>query len=76
MVFEIYEEEGEEVTKLRLMYTSHGKIYLAAVDDEGEPLRDGAIASILPDGTLRLYRSIKYDLGFQLDREGRIKIEK
>ena len=82
MKLEIYKEKEEETVKeekplkIRLIRSEWGSIFIAAVDDDGKPLRDGVIASILSNGTLRLFWFVNPKLGFQLNKHGRIIVEK
>ena len=74
MKFEIYEEGKEEVTKIRLIRSEWGSVYVAAVDDDGKPLDGGHIVCLTEDGELSLCRGVDSKLGFQVDEKNRIKI--
>ena len=78
MKFGIYKEETEEEKplKIRLIRSEQGAIRIVVVDDEGDPLEGGHIASIVERGTLLVWENVDPKLGFQLDEDGRILIEK
>ena len=77
MKLEIYEEqevEKDETIRLTLI-ESMGSIDLIIVNREGQRLRDAAILTINDDGTMKRLQNLSQSHGFQLDEEGRIKME-
>ena len=70
---EIYNEPMEdEVLRVNLVYDSDG-VKLVAVDQNGEPQKDGSICRITNDGKVFYYSGISEDLGLSLDEDGRIQ---
>ncbi len=77
MKLEIYDgatPEPETVVTLRLQKES-GSIWLIAVDERGVMVRGGNILRIKSDGSIYRVRGIDPDIGFDLDAEGRVKID-
>lgn len=75
MKFKIYgEKEAEKVVTLKLIPDEAEGVDICAVDEKGDVLRKGYIATFKPDGTLTLHSCINPDIGLALDDKGRIKI--
>jgi len=51
---------------------SQGHLELTVVNAFGMPVPNGSILRIRPDGYLQRYTEVNKELGFQLDRQGRV----
>ncbi len=67
-------EKVEEPVRLRLI-KSHGQIQVVAVDREGKPVPQGYLLSFASDGKLRRHSLVSTELGFDLGRGDKIKIQ-
>lgn len=61
---------------LRLFMGAHGGVYLAVVNEDGEPVAGGYLL-VVDNDTMRVKRcdKVERELGFDLDEKGRIKFE-
>ncbi len=79
MKLEIYDDttpETEKVVTLRLQrFCGDGPIWLSAVDERGVTVGGGNILRIKPDGSIKRCRGVEPDIGFDLDVQGRVKID-
>ena len=79
MKLEIYkpkeDKDKDKVVRLELRENHYGDIILQCVDEDGGRIFSGNLLSIDKD-TLKITRlhSVNQDLGFDLDKEGRVKI--
>lgn len=77
MKLEIYSEQlkmSERITRLRLE-KSGDEISIVAVRENGSYIDSGHLMRFFPGGQIRLFQHVNPDLGFDLDEEGRIKIQ-
>ena len=78
MKFKIWQEQGkepaDEPVMLRLVPTSGG-MQVQVVDEYGERVIAGSLVTFWDDGTLTISSSVNPELGFKLDKAGRIKLE-
>lgn len=78
MRLEVFEEtQPDAVVRLKLKKDEDGddsSVYVVAVDGNGSELVDGYLLSFDADGTISLFVGVNDALGFQLDREGRIRL--
>jgi len=73
----IYDEAKivERPVILRLSrFVCSGAVELKAVNERGERLIRGDILVILPNGTIKMAEQVDPDLGFQLDKDGKVKL--
>ncbi len=79
MRLEIYDDTTPEpvtVVTLRLQrYCGDGPIWLIAVDERGVMVRGGNIRRIKSDGSIYRCRGVEPAFGFDLDAQGRLKID-
>ncbi len=66
--------EPEKAATLRLQKES-GSIWLIAVDERGVMVGGGNILRIKSDGSIYRCRGVDPDIGFDLDVQGRVKID-
>lgn len=76
MRLEIYEpEEMEKEEPVRLMLEQEdNEVSLSVVDEDGDCI--AALLFVQSDGTIYLYPHVDNSLGFQLDRNGCVKVKK
>ncbi len=67
--------EPEKAATLRLHRDDCGSIRLTAVDERGKTNPRGNILWIKPDGSIKRCRGVDPDIGFDLDVQGRVKID-
>ncbi len=79
MRLEIYDDTTPEpvtVVTLRLQrFCGDGPIWLSAVDERGKALPRGNILRFGPDGSMTRFRGLNPAFGFDLDAQGRLKID-
>ena len=78
MKYKIWHEEEpveEKPLMLRLLREKDGSIKLAVVDSSGDRRRGGYLISFCPDGSVHRPHSVNTDFGFELDDNGRLKID-
>lgn len=79
MELKIFEEDKEDKTKppvcLRLVEGYEG-IILIACDEDGGERNLGNLLKISKNGKIYLCQKVNKNLGFQLDSNGRIEVEK
>lgn len=76
--FEIYEpkeEKRDEIIRLRLISGMDG-VKVCAVDRNGNREASGSLVLFRKDGMIRLLSDISKFLGFDLDGDGRIKVQR
>lgn len=75
-VFRVYEtkEDPKEEVVLRLKPLGDGKIALMAVDSYGNPVREGNLLFLTPEGTITRPCNVNKALGVKLDENGRVVI--
>lgn len=78
MKLEIYEPENgkvqEEPVRLRLSQLDNGIIFLDVVDENGNGVT--TLLDITSDGKIELLSDVDDNLGFQLDKDGCVIVEK
>jgi len=77
MKLEIYgeqQEKLEQIVRLRLE-KSEDAISVIAVKENGNRISWGHLMKFLPSGQIHFSQLINPDLGFDLDKDGRIKIQ-
>ena len=70
------EKHASEERFLMLDDRPDGDIAVVAVDINGIAIEQGYLLAIKSNGRIKLYSDVSKDLGFELDNEGRIEIEK
>ncbi len=74
MKLEIYDEkQGEKVVRLRLKSQEDGEIVVLAVNESGKKLSQGNLVGFLLNGQILQYPGVNPDLGFDLDKDERIR---
>lgn len=77
MKLEVYSEDEEEDKTVRLRFLEYGggNFIVTVVDKRGNRLSQGDLIWFNKDGTIHRETSVNPDLGFQLDKDGRIKLD-
>ena len=70
---EDYNEPKEREALLINLVYDNGGVKLIAVDQDGEPQKDGSICRITNEGKVFYYSGISEDLGLSLDEHGHIQ---
>jgi len=70
------EKQASEERFLMLDDRGDGSIALAVADENGIVIEQGYLLAIKSNGRIKLYSDVSKDLGFELNNEGRIEIEK
>lgn len=77
MAFKIYEKDKQPDKDVYLKLVFDGDdLDLVACDEYGETYTAGYLLEITSDGKLCLYSDVDEALGFCLDKNGRIQVEK
>lgn len=74
-IYEEKEKKEDKTVRLKLKDDEDGDISLIAVDKDGDEMIAGTLLVMQDDGTLYLNEDINEDLGFKLDKDGRIKVD-
>ena len=73
MKIEIWNDvKAPEVLQVKLIYDGCG-VKLIAVDQGGEPRKEGTILRLGPDGKILRYSGVAKDLGLCLDKDTRVQ---
>jgi hypothetical protein len=76
MKLKVFEQKKEQEREVFLRLVKEGDdIQLNAVDEKGGSVYHGYLLRIKKDGTIYRHDNVNPALGFQLDSDGRIKIE-
>ena len=75
MRYEVFDEKDSGIVRLKLSITDFGAVRVEAVDAKGNNISGGHLLQLTLSGKLRRTRYVNPGLGFELDDEGRIKLE-
>lgn len=67
---------GEKEVYLKLVKGLDGRIHVVACDKDGRESTCGYLLSFMPNGKIMRQQGVGSYLGFELNKEGQVKVEK